>query len=70
MSHGIGESAVELDVRGMICPLPVLRARKTPAALAPGDLLHVPCTEPAAATDWRATWPGPSLPCETDLAPT
>ncbi|MDA1100191.1 MAG: sulfurtransferase TusA family protein [Proteobacteria bacterium] len=44
----------ELDVRGMICPLPVLRARKALAAMAPGDLLRVYCTDPAAAADFPA----------------
>ncbi len=54
MSDGADNSAVELDVRGMICPLPVLRARKALAALAPGNLLRVCCTDPAAASDFPA----------------
>jgi len=51
---GADKSMAELDVSGMICPLPVLRARKALAALAPGDLLRVLCTDPAAATDFPA----------------
>ncbi len=44
----------ELDVRGLICPLPVLRARKALMALQPGDTLRVFCTDPAAAADFPA----------------
>ena len=58
MSDNIGDSVanstVELDVSGMICPLPVLRARKALAALGPGEMLRVLCTDPAAATDFPA----------------
>ncbi len=44
----------ELDVRGLICPLPVLRARKALGGLIPGELLRVYCTDPAAAADFPA----------------
>ena len=54
MSEGVDKGAVELDVRGLICPLPVLRARKALAALAPGELLRVYCTDPAAMADFPA----------------
>ena len=40
-----------IDLRGLKCPLPVLRARKALAALAPGDLLIAQCTDPLAAID-------------------
>lgn len=42
---------VALDLVGLKCPLPVLRARKALRALAPGELLIVRCTDPLAAID-------------------
>jgi tRNA 2-thiouridine synthesizing protein A len=43
-----------LDVKGLKCPLPVLRAKKALAALAPGALLDVEATDPAALKDFPA----------------
>lgn len=40
-----------IDVRGLLCPLPVLKARKRLAAMKPGELLRVLATDPAAAID-------------------
>ncbi len=40
-----------IDLRGLKCPLPALRARKTLAAMASGDVLVVQCTDPLAAVD-------------------
>ena len=48
------EAVVELDVRGLICPLPVLRARKALKAMKDGELLKVFCTDLAAASDFPA----------------
>jgi tRNA 2-thiouridine synthesizing protein A len=42
----------EIDVRGLLCPLPVLKARKRLAAMAPGERLRVLATDPAAAIDF------------------
>jgi tRNA 2-thiouridine synthesizing protein A len=42
---------VELDLRGLKCPLPVLRARKALVRLTPGDELTVFATDPMAAID-------------------
>jgi tRNA 2-thiouridine synthesizing protein A len=39
------------DLRGLKCPLPVLRTRKALAALQAGDVLVVACTDPLAAID-------------------
>jgi len=39
------------DLRGLKCPLPVLRTRKALAASAPGDILVVACTDPLAGLD-------------------
>ncbi len=41
----------ELDLRGLKCPLPVLRTRKALAGGAPGDILIVSCTDPLAGID-------------------
>ncbi len=42
-----------LDTKGLSCPLPVLRARKALRAVAPGGLLCVLATDPAAVEDFR-----------------
>ena len=39
------------DLRGLKCPLPVLRTRKALAGLLPGDVLIVTCTDPLAGID-------------------
>ncbi len=41
----------ELDAIGLLCPLPVLKARKRLSALAAGDKLHVMADDPAAVVD-------------------
>jgi N-dimethylarginine dimethylaminohydrolase/TusA-related sulfurtransferase len=41
----------ELDVRGLLCPLPVLKARKRLMSLRAGDILKVIATDPAARID-------------------
>ena len=40
-----------LDCEGLLCPLPVLRARKRLAAMAPGQVLCVRTTDGMAAVD-------------------
>ncbi len=40
-----------LDLRGLICPLPVLKTRKALCALAPGARLCVETTDPLAMID-------------------
>ncbi len=42
-----------LDARGLICPLPVLKARKRLSAMAAGERLEVLTTDPAAPEDFR-----------------
>lgn len=41
----------EVDATGLLCPLPVLRARKRMRALAPGQVLRLIATDPAALVD-------------------
>ncbi len=43
-----------LDVKGMNCPLPVLRANKALRALKPGERLRVLATDRAAVGDFKA----------------
>ena len=41
----------ELDARGLLCPLPVLKARKRLVALEPGQTLKMLADDPAALVD-------------------
>jgi tRNA 2-thiouridine synthesizing protein A len=43
-----------LDVKGMSCPLPVLRANRALRSMAPGERLRVLATDRAAIADFRA----------------
>jgi tRNA 2-thiouridine synthesizing protein A len=40
-----------LNLRGLKCPLPALRARKALGALQAGDVLIAECTDPLTAID-------------------
>ncbi len=44
----------KLDVSGLSCPLPMLRAKKALATLTSGQTLEVIATDPAAPTDFEA----------------
>lgn len=44
----------DLDCSGLICPLPVLRARKALSTMAPGEVLRLVATDPAAPRDLEA----------------
>lgn len=41
----------ELDATGLLCPLPVLKARKRLQALQPGQVLRMLADDPAAIVD-------------------
>lgn len=41
----------DIDARDLLCPLPVLRARKALLGMAPGQVLRVLATDPAAVVD-------------------
>ncbi len=45
------EWTAELDATGLLCPLPVLRARKRLGPLAAGEVLRVVADDPAALID-------------------
>ena len=40
-----------LDVRGQLCPIPVIRTQNQIKKLAPGDILEILCTDPGALHD-------------------
>ncbi|MDT8854138.1 sulfurtransferase TusA family protein [Paracoccaceae bacterium Fryx2] len=45
------EREIEVDCEGLLCPLPVLRARKRLLAMVPGAVLRLRATDPMAAID-------------------
>jgi tRNA 2-thiouridine synthesizing protein A len=40
-----------IDLRGLKCPLPALRARKALSGMVSGDLLVIECTDPLTTID-------------------
>ncbi len=46
-------SDATLDVQGLTCPLPVLKANKALRGLAPGSKLTVLSTDPASVNDFQ-----------------
>ena len=44
----------ELDARGLNCPLPILRAKKTLAEMQPGQVLRIIATDPGSVKDFAA----------------
>lgn len=52
MTGAAAENEVETyDLRGLKCPLPVMKARKRLSAMAPGAALWVETTDPLAVID-------------------
>jgi tRNA 2-thiouridine synthesizing protein A len=47
----VSVSDAELDARGLLCPLPVIRTQDAVAHLKPGDTLVVFATDPGALHD-------------------
>jgi len=43
-----------LDTKGLKCPLPVLKARRTMKELSAGDILEVRATDPGSVKDFEA----------------
>ncbi|NBR90415.1 MAG: sulfurtransferase TusA family protein [Rhodobacteraceae bacterium] len=41
----------EIDARGLLCPLPVLKARKRLSTMGNGEVLRLVATDPAAVID-------------------
>jgi tRNA 2-thiouridine synthesizing protein A len=49
--RGDGDNAVVLDLRGLRCPQPVLRAKKALRAIPVGGTLVLECTDPLTMID-------------------
>ena len=46
--------SLEIDTRGMVCPLPILKAKKALTEIASGALLKVVATDPSSVRDFQA----------------
>lgn len=44
----------ELDVKGLNCPLPILRTKKTLSEMSTGQVLRVLATDPGSVKDFQA----------------
>lgn len=44
----------EVDARGLNCPLPILRTKKTLNDMSSGQVLRILATDPAAVRDFQA----------------
>ena len=44
----------ELDTRGLNCPLPILRTKKSLTDMTPGQVLKVLATDPGSVKDFQA----------------
>ncbi|MDP2810953.1 MAG: sulfurtransferase TusA family protein [Rhodocyclaceae bacterium] len=44
----------ELDARGMNCPLPILRAKKSLTGMHAGQVLRIRATDPGSVKDFHA----------------
>ena len=43
----------ELDARGLVCPLPILRTKKSLAEMSSGQILKIVATDPGAVIDFQ-----------------
>ncbi|GBE09974.1 sulfurtransferase TusA [bacterium BMS3Bbin12] len=50
----MAEFDAELDARGLNCPLPILRAKKSINELQAGQVLKIVATDPGAVKDFEA----------------
>lgn len=50
----MSNTAQELDARGLNCPLPILRAKKTINGMTRGQVLRVLATDPGSVKDFDA----------------
>ena len=49
------KSQHELDCKGLSCPLPILKTRKTMETISSGDILKIHCTDPGSVND-MSSW--------------
>ena len=45
---------LEVDARGLACPLPILRTKKALAMMQTGQVLHIVATDPGSVKDFQA----------------
>ncbi len=48
------ETTQQLDARGLNCPLPILRAKKTLNGMGAGEVLGIISTDPGSVKDFEA----------------
>ena len=53
MKDKVENSEIEIDARGLECPIPVLKARKLSQTLRNGSIVKVICTDPLAEMDFK-----------------
>ena len=53
MKRKVENSEIEIDARGLECPIPVLKARKLSQTLRNGSIVKVICTDPLAEMDFK-----------------
>ena len=46
--------AASLDLKGLACPLPIVKTAKAMKALAPGEIVEVFATDPGSVPDFKA----------------
>ena len=49
---GEDQEPLEVDARGLMCPLPLLRLKKALSGIESGDILRIQTTDPAAELDF------------------
>ena len=50
----MSDSITILDTKGLRCPLPVLRARKSIKGIQPGQVIEIQATDPSSVKDFQA----------------
>jgi tRNA 2-thiouridine synthesizing protein A len=50
----IMEFTKDLDARGLNCPLPILKTKKSLATMTSGEVLRVQATDPGSVRDFQA----------------
>ena len=53
MNHSMNAD-LQLDARGLNCPLPILKAKKALAGMESGQVLKVACTDAGSVRDFQA----------------
>ncbi len=48
------DADIEIDTRGLNCPLPILKAKKALTSMSSGQLLKVRSTDPGSLRDFQA----------------